>query len=170
MTETVLNSALEIQQQSWMVARDAVFLAERFRVKLILTMARAGLARLWLMTINGQNAAFGLCFQNNSRMDYHLTAFKLQYDLKLSLGKILTQQIIRDACHERIERFDFGHSDASYKRFWGTHQHQVYRIAAGKGPAGYLVACAYWVAWKLYGIKYIKQTYQKLKKTLSKNP
>jgi CelD/BcsL family acetyltransferase involved in cellulose biosynthesis len=167
LTESVLDKALEIQQQSWMVQRGAVFLANPFRRSLILAMAQADLARLWLMTINGDNAAFELAFHNNKRLEFHLRAFKLKFNIKQqSIGDMLTQQVFRDACHEQIKVINFGHSDALWKRFWGTHQHQIWRSATGSRATGRVLVGFYFAIWKIYDVKFIRRLWQRITKLI----
>jgi CelD/BcsL family acetyltransferase involved in cellulose biosynthesis len=162
----ILERIAGIQNESWMKRRGAAVLEQSFYQDLLSNMAEAGLSSLWLMTIDGEDAAFVCSFITEGRLYYHWPAFKLKYESGLSIGQILLMQIIRDACQKNIRFFDFGHGDAEYKRFWSNKTHNVSWVIAGRGLPGYVVILCYRIAWWLAGQKRIFQFYRRLRKRL----
>jgi CelD/BcsL family acetyltransferase involved in cellulose biosynthesis len=163
-TAEIIHRIASIQEQSWMKRRGAAILGRPFYRKLLLAMTQAGLGRVWLMTIDGTDAAFVFALVAHKRLYYAWTAFHLEYSLPLSVGQFLTKCTIRDACRDGILSFDFEHGDAEYKRFWSTDNHSVYRVAAGRGVCGNLIAVIYFIEWRLARIKCLKVFYRSLRK------
>lgn len=146
-TDAVLERITRIQESSWMMRRGAVVFRSPLYRRLFLNLAETGLARAWLMTIDGQDAAFVLGIAAHGQLDYAYTAFALQYE-RLSIGKVLTAHVIRDACAEGVMYFDFGHGDADYKRFWANDSQIVSRAFVGCGLRGKIAATAIAAAWR----------------------
>jgi len=165
-TSDVLKRLTEIQQSSRMKNRGAAVLGQSFYQELFLDMAKCGLCNVWLMTINGEDAAFVLDLEAHGELHYYRTAFKLKFDPSLSIGKILTMRVIRNACDNGVLYFDFGHSDAEYKRFWGTDSKYVSRIAAGQGFMGRAGVICLWFAWWLAKHEWLRKQYRRVKKNL----
>ena len=165
-TTGILHRIASIQQQSWMKRRGAAVLGRPFYQKLLLTMAQAGFAQIWLMTIDGADAAFVFALVAHRRLYYAWTAFKLEYASSLSVGQFLTNCTIRDACRDGILLYDFEHGDAEYKRFWSTDNHSVYRAVAGQGVWGHLLGGFYFIMWRLARIKWLRPLYHRVKRTL----
>ncbi|MHC4228505.1 MAG: GNAT family N-acetyltransferase, partial [Planctomycetota bacterium] len=94
----ILSRVAAIQEQSWIKRRGGFVLWQPFYQKLMLEMAEAGLGRVWLMTIDGEDAAFKYALISHSSLCLLWTAFKLKYASSLSVGKVLTQATIHDAC------------------------------------------------------------------------
>jgi CelD/BcsL family acetyltransferase involved in cellulose biosynthesis len=162
-TPQILERIAQIQNESWMKKRGAAILGQPFYQNLLTHMAEAGLSSLWLMTINGDDAAFVYSFITNGKLYYHWPAFKLKYESGLSIGQILLMQSIRDACKEGVRFFDFGHGDAEYKRFWANKTQSVDWVVAGRGLPGHAVILCYRIAWWLAGQKKLFQFYRRLK-------
>ncbi len=162
-TPPILERIAQIQKESWMKKRGAAVLGQPFYQNLLTNMAEAGLSSLWLMTIDGDDAAFVYSFITNGKLYYHWPAFKLKYESGLSIGQILLMQIIRDACKNNIRFFDFGHGDAEYKRFWANKTHNVFWVVAGRGFPGRIVILCYRIAWWLAGHRKLFQFYRRLK-------
>ena len=135
-TSMVIDRIASIQKESWMKRRGAAILGRSFYQKLLLAMSHAGIGRIWIMTIDGADAAFVYALVSHGRLYYVWTAFKLEYTSSLSVGQFLTNWTIRDACRESILLYDFMHGDAEYKRFWSTDNYSVYRVVAGRGICG----------------------------------
>ena len=131
-------------------------------------MAKSGLGHVWLLTMNGDDVAFGYAFVANKKLDLKWIAFKLKYESSLSYGKILTMHMIRDACDENIESFDFGLGDSEYKKFWATDNHDVAMAAAGRGILGYLIVFYYMFKWRLAEQKWIFSLYRRFQKMRSR--
>jgi len=163
-TPEIHRRVARIQNESWMKRRGAAVLGQPFYQDLLTNMADNGLSSLWLMTIDGDDAAFAFTFITNGKIYYHWPAFKLKYESKLSIGQMLLMQTIRDACNENIRFFDFGHGDAEYKRFWSNKTQSVHWVVAGRDLPGYAVILYYRIAWWLAGQKKLFQLYNRLKK------
>lgn len=153
-----------IQNESWMKKRGAAIMGKPFYKNLLTNMAEAGLSSVWLMTIDGDDAAFAYTFITNGKLYYHWPAFKLKYEAGMSIGQMLLMHIIRDACKEGILFFDFEHGDADYKRFWANKAHSVFWVVAGRGLTGHITILCYRIAWRLAGQKKLFQFYRRLRK------
>ena len=166
-TPEILQRIATIQNESWMKRRDAAVLGQPFYQNLLTNMAEAGLGSIWLMTINGDDAAFAYTFITHGKLYYHWPAFKLKYESGLSIGQMLLMQIIRDACNQNIQFFNFGHGDAEYKRFWSTDTQYVEWIIAGRSFQGHLVVLCYSMIWWLAEQKQLFLLYRHLRRRLN---
>lgn len=153
-----------IQHESWMKRRGAAVLGQPFYQKLLANMAKAGFSSVWLMTIDGDDAAFAYAFVARGKLHYYWPAFKLKYESALSIGHILLMQVIRDACNDGISVFDFLHGDAEYKRFWATDTSLVYKVIASRGYRGFLIAMSYYLTWRLAKINCLHSSYRHMKR------
>ena len=165
-TSMVFDRIASIQKESWMKRRGAAILELPFYRKLLLAMSHAGIGRVWIMTIDGADAAFVYALVTHKKFYYAWTAFKLGYASSLSIGQFLTNWTIRDACREGILLYDFEHGDAEYKYFWSTDNYSVYRVVAGRGFCGSFVAGVYFVVWRLARIKWLKDYYRRLRRKI----
>lgn len=165
-TEDVIGRVASIQEQSWMKRRGAAVLGQPFYRKLLRAMSEAGLVKTWLMTIEGDDAAFVLALVAHKKLLYAWTAFKLDYASSLSVGQVLTNSVIHDACGDGMMSFDFLHGDADYKRFWGTDQSDVHRVVAGRGLMGRIMAIFYYTLWRIVEIKWLHSFYRRVKRML----
>lgn len=129
-------------------------------------MAEAGLSYVWLMTIDGEDAAFVCALVAHGKLHYCWPAFKLKYESSLSIGQVLLMQVVRDACNEGVLSFDFGQGDAEYKRFWATDNHNVYRASVGRGFGGHLVAIYYLAVWRLAQMEWLLSFYGRIRRIL----
>jgi CelD/BcsL family acetyltransferase involved in cellulose biosynthesis len=162
--ETISRIAI-VQEESWMKRRGAAVLGQKFYGKLLMEMAQAGLGCLWLMTINGADAAFQYAYVAHGKLYFRWTAFKLKYQ-SLSPGQSLMMHIIREACQNSILSIDFGPGDAEYKRFWCTNHFDVNRVIAGKGLMGWLITICYYCVWQLTKIRCLHSSYRRMKSIL----
>jgi CelD/BcsL family acetyltransferase involved in cellulose biosynthesis len=162
-TGDIIERLAEIQRESWMKRRGAAFLSERFFQNLSLEMAKAGFARAWVMTIDGDDAAFVYALVAHKKLLYIWTAFKLKYD-RLNVGNILTYHSIQDACEEGILSFDFGHGDAEYKQFWSTDNYYIDRAIVGMGFIGHLLVLFYSTLWWLRRCERLHRIYSHLRR------
>ncbi|MGA2679657.1 MAG: GNAT family N-acetyltransferase [Sedimentisphaerales bacterium] len=160
----IVQRIAAIQEASWMKRRGAVTLNIYFNQKLLLNMAKNGFAHIWILTIDGEDAAFVYTLIVHKQLHYYQTSFKLKYESSLSVGKILTMQVIRHACENDILHFNFGQGDAEYKRFWATNSHEVKRAAVGRGFRGYLFVLWFGLIWFLAKHKWIHTLYRGLKR------
>ena len=128
--------------------RGAAFLGDPWYQTLLLRAARRGLAEIWILRVDDDDAAFALGLRAHSQFHYAWTAFKLRYQ-PLSIGNSLHSAVIRTVCEEGCARLDFGHGNSQWKRFLATDTHTVSRAALGRGLRGRLVAHAYVTAWQL---------------------
>ncbi len=155
-TPEINRRIAEIQLESWMKIRGAAVLGQPFYQRLLENMAEGGLSSVWLMTIDGEDAAFAHSFIAHRQHHYFWPAFKLKYPASLSIGQMLLMHVIRDSCADGISIFDFIHGDAEYKRFWATDRYAVYRVAAGRGFAGRLIAVTCYVLLRIMRMKWIR--------------
>ena len=163
-TSQILKRIVQIQKESWMKRRGAAVLGQPFYQNLLTNMAEAGLNSVWLMTINGDDAAFVYTLKTHGKLYYRWPAFKLKYESGLSIGQILLMRIIQDACKENVLSFDFGLGDAEYKRFWANKTHTVSWVVAGRGLHGHIVVLCYRIAWWFAGHKQFFSLYRRFKK------
>jgi CelD/BcsL family acetyltransferase involved in cellulose biosynthesis len=161
-TDAIIDRIASIQEQSWMKRRGAVIFTQPFYRKLLLAMAQGGFARAWLMTLDGDDAAFAVAFYAHRKLHYAWIAFKLKYT-SVSVGQLLTAHVIEDACGDGIVWFDFSHGDAEYKRFWSTDAHRVCRVAAGRGILGRILCVWYCILWRLLEVQWVRMSYRRLK-------
>jgi CelD/BcsL family acetyltransferase involved in cellulose biosynthesis len=160
----VLERIAQIQEESWMKRRGAAVLGQSFYRKLLKNMAQAGLACVWLMTIDDCDAAFVYAFKSHGKLNYHWPAFKLKYESGLSVGQILLMWIIRDACEQKITYFDFEHGEGQYKRFWANQTNNVLWVVAAKGFLGSIIILCYRITWKLAQQKFLRSLYKRIRK------
>jgi CelD/BcsL family acetyltransferase involved in cellulose biosynthesis len=165
-TADIIDRIASIQQASWMDRRGAAVLGQPFYRTLLLAMAQAGLAQVWLMTVDDDDVAFVFALVAHKKLYYAWTAFKLDHVSSLSVGQFLTNWTIRDACRDGILLYDFEHGDAEYKRFWSTDNHGVYRVVTGRGPWGRLLTIGYFVLWRLARIGWLRSSYHRMKRIL----
>jgi CelD/BcsL family acetyltransferase involved in cellulose biosynthesis len=156
----ILHRIAVIHEESWLKRRGANMLIQPFYQKLMLEMARAGFGRVWLITIDGEDAAFKYALFAHGKLHLKWTAFKLKYASSLSVGKILTMMTIRDARNDGIFFIDFGHGDAPHKRFWATDSHEVRRAVAGRGFIGVLATLGIEMVWWLARNQWLRKQYR----------
>jgi CelD/BcsL family acetyltransferase involved in cellulose biosynthesis len=147
--ESIMSRLADIQYHSWMRRRGAAaFLMPAWR-QVILHLSRAGLTRVWILRLDGKDAAFVLAtLDGTQRLFYEWTAFDLAYR-HLSVGQLLTRHVIRQTLEEGFGTFDFGQGDAAYKRFWATDHHYVSRLVAARGLRGITALHLRRVLWSL---------------------
>ncbi|MHC4495042.1 MAG: GNAT family N-acetyltransferase [Planctomycetota bacterium] len=162
-TPEVNRRVADIQLESWMKRRGGAILGQPFYQKLLANMIEGGFGHVWLMTIDGEDAAFAYSFIAHGQHHYYWPAFKLKYESSLSIGQMLLMHVIRDSCEDGILSFDFIHGDAAYKRFWATDSYSVHRIAAGRGLSGRLIAGAYYVIWRLGRNEWLRSTFRHIR-------
>lgn len=161
-TADAVRRMAAVQEHSWMKLKGAAHFGVPFFQTQALSAAQGRIAHLWLLTLDGVDAAFVYTLVAHDQLHYCWTAFRLEYE-SLSVGKVLTNLTIRDACERGIRTFDFGHADAVYKRFWATDSHDVLRVVAGRGPRGLLSALRSILVWRLSRIIWIKTIYMWIK-------
>jgi CelD/BcsL family acetyltransferase involved in cellulose biosynthesis len=165
-TPEVNRRVVAIQLESWMKRRGAAYLGEPFYQKLLGNMAEGGFGQVWLMTIDGEDAAFVYSFVAHGQHHYFWPAFKLKYESSLSIGQMLLMHVIRDSCEDGIQLFDFIYGDAEYKRFWATDCYKVFRVVAGRGFMGHLIVMFCYVFFRLGQIKWLHSSYRRIRKRL----
>ena len=163
-TPEILLRIAAIEQQSWLKRRGAAVLQKPFYQKLLLKMAQAGIGHVWLMTIDGDDAAFEYVFISHKRLQFGWRAFKLKYSSSVSIGQILMMHTIRDACSNGVLSMDIGHGEADYKRFWAEDDYKVNRVVAGRGLRGRLIATYYYIVWRLAENERFRSSYRQIKR------
>jgi CelD/BcsL family acetyltransferase involved in cellulose biosynthesis len=162
-TPEVNRRAATVQLESWIKRRGGAVLDRPFFQKLLANMSEAEMGHVWLMTIDGQDAAMVYSFVAHNQLHFYWTAFKLKYESSLSVGQVLIMQVVRDACAEGIQSFDFIHGEADYKRFWATDCYHVDRVVVSRGFLGRSIAMSYYVVWQLARIEFLKLFYRKVR-------
>ena len=162
-TDEMMSRIAAVQEESWMKRRGIAVLGRRFYRKFLLTMAHAGLGCLWLMTIDGDDAAFQYAYVARKNLYFRWTAFKLKYD-SLSPGQSLMMQAIRDACEKNVLSIDLGPGDAEYKRFWATDHYEVNRAIAAGSLRGRLMAICYCTVWRLAEVECFHSSYRRIRR------
>ena len=165
-TPEVLLRVAAIEEQSWLKRRGAAVLNRPFYQKLLLKMTQAGIGHVWLMTIDGDDAAFEYVFISHKRLQFGWRAFKLKYSSSVSIGQILMMHTIRDACSNGILSMDIGHGEADYKRFWADDSYKVNRVVAGYGLRGHLIVIYYYITWLFAEIEWFHSSYRRIRKIL----
>jgi CelD/BcsL family acetyltransferase involved in cellulose biosynthesis len=165
-TPEALLRIAAIEEQSWLKRRGAAKLQGPFYQKLLLEMAQAGFGHVWLMTIDDIDAAFEYVFVSHKKLLFEWRAFDLKFASSVSIGQILMMHTIRDACSTGILSMDISHGEADYKRFWAEACHSVYRVVAGRGLCGYLIATLFYAAVKIARIKWLKSFYRRIRRVL----
>jgi len=74
-TPDILVRIAAIEEQSWLKRRGAAVLNRPFYQKLLLKMAQAGFGHVWLMTIDGDDAAFEYVFISHKKLQFGWRAF-----------------------------------------------------------------------------------------------
>ncbi len=162
-TPEVNRRIAAIQLESWMKRRGAAVLGKPFHQKILVNMAEGGFGQIWLMTVDGEDAAFACSFVAHGQHHYFWPAFKLKYESQLSIGQMLLMHVIRDACEDGIQLFDFIYGDAEYKRFWATDCYKVFRVVAGRGFMGHLIVMFCYIFFRLRQIKWLHSLYRRIK-------
>ena len=165
-TPEILFRIAAIEEESWLKRRGATVLQQRFYQELLLKMAQVGFGHVWLMTIDGEDAAFEYVYITHNRLQFGFRAFKLKYSSSVSIGQILMMHAIRDACSNGVLSMDIGHGAADYKRFWAKDSYRVNRVVASRGFRGYLIATSYYIAWRLMKIEWFHSSYRRIRKLL----
>lgn len=165
-TSVILRRIAAIEQRSWLKERGAAVLLQSFHQKLLLQMARAGIGTVWMMTIDGEDAAFEYVLVAHNQLVFGWRAFDLKHESSVSVGQILMMHTIRDACSRGIKSIDIGHGDAHYKRFWARDISSVDRIVAGRGLRGGLTAVTLYFVWRLAMVEWLRTTYRRMRKIL----
>ena len=163
-TPEVLLRIAAIDEQSWLKRRGAAVLQQRFYQELLLKMDQAGFGHVWLMTIDGEDAAFEYVYITHRRLQFGFRAFRLKYSSYVSVGQILMMHTVHDACSSDILSMDIGHGEADYKRFWADDCYKVYRVVAGYGIRGHLIATYYYLIWRLAEIEWFHSSYRRIRK------
>jgi len=167
-TPQILLRIAAIEEQSWLKRRGAAVLQEPFYQKLLLKIAQAGIGHVWLMTIDGDDAAFEYVFIDHKRLQFGWRAFSLKHTSSVSVGQILMMHTIRDACSNGILSMDIGHGEADYKRFWAEDSYMVNRVVAGCGFMGHLIATYYYLIWRLAKIEWFRSFYRRTGRIFSR--
>lgn len=168
-TRELIRRAALIHQESWLKRRGASALCEPFYEKLSLKMAEDGFGRIWLLTINGEDAAFMYALSAHKRYYYQWMAFKLKYATSLSVGVVLTMATIRKICEEGTLSCSFGHVDSEWKRRWASKCCEVNRVVVGRGFGGCLLAVCYFIIWRLSKVKWLHLMYHRMKNISSRS-
>lgn len=156
-TGDLLDRCSAVQRESWMVRRGADVLSQASTIEMIRAMGAAGLAGVWMLSLDGHDAAFVACWKAHGTLYYQYPSFSLHYPPRLSIGNYLISRLLQDIIADGARLLDFGHGDAEYKRFWGTVERRVDRVIAGRGPIGLVTAKAMPLAWDCWTSRSIRR-------------
>jgi CelD/BcsL family acetyltransferase involved in cellulose biosynthesis len=162
-TPEVLLRIAAVERQSWLKRRGVAVLQNSFYQRLLLKMAQAGIGHVWLMNINGEDAAFEYVFISHRRLQFVWRAFSLKHTSSVSIGQILMMHTIRDACSKGLLSMDIGHGDSDYKRFWAEDGYRVNRVLVACGIVGRLIAMYYYLTWRLAAIEWLRFSYRRMR-------
>lgn len=165
-SEPVVLRCAEIHAASWLKSRGGAFLCEPFYQELVLRCASAGLIEVWIMKLNGDDAAFAILGISHGICYYEWPAFKLQYESKYSIGQILLSRIIAAACAEGVQEFNFGQGDGEYKRFWSNREYSTDRVVAGRGVRGRFFAWTVSQGLSLRRFRFVRTVFRRSRKIL----
>jgi CelD/BcsL family acetyltransferase involved in cellulose biosynthesis len=163
-TTEILGRIAAIEQQSWLKRRGAAALHKPFYQKLLFNMAHAGFGSVWLMTIDGNDAAFEYVLVSHKKLQFGWRAFDLKYASSMSVGQILMMHTIRDACDNGITSMDIGHGESDYKQFWAKDNYSIHRVVSGRGLRGRLMAAFCYAAWRLGENERLRSSYRRVRK------
>jgi CelD/BcsL family acetyltransferase involved in cellulose biosynthesis len=162
-TREVMCRVADIQRRSWMARRGAAeFLHTRWR-NLVQKIARASLASVRILRLDGRDAAFVIATFDETCVYYEWTAFDLVYR-DLSVGQLLTKHVIQAAYDETCSSLDFGQGDGAYKRFWANDSHSVDRLAAARGLTARLLLRLYHWIWTRPSESRLRRAYRALRR------
>lgn len=100
-----------------------------------------GWLRLSSLYLGDRLIAFGLGMVYGGRRYGMLTTYDEAPDVaKLSVGNLMFESILENACAEGLASFELGPDYVSYKRDWTPHHHMVYDLSIyGSRPMGRLI-------------------------------
>lgn len=168
-TDEVLSRIAAIQVRSRLKERGGAVLGRPFYRKLVTSLARANMARVWIATVAGADAAFAVGLTPHRQHHCIYTAFDQEYE-RMFVGKLLLIEVVRDAATRGVTMLDFGHGNQEYKQSWANDSHQVQRIFIGTGARGRLVAGFFGGIWALIRIPWIRNTIRGVRRALWMHP
>jgi CelD/BcsL family acetyltransferase involved in cellulose biosynthesis len=145
--QRVIQRMADIQKRSWLWRRgtDPVD-SGAFNVS-IRQLGRAGMAEVFIMTLDGLDVAFILnfCCARSS----HCMAIAFDEALEsLSLGKVLMNICVQTLLDQGVTTYDFLFGDGEYKRFWANRTMLIFRSVFYRGLRGWLLS---WLPHRLHG-------------------
>lgn len=145
-TDEILERLWGLQERSWRSQGRTIQIDRPFFVRLMRSVAEAGLARVWLATLQDCDAAFWLGLVHHDALHLVCTAFDERFR-RQAVSKVLLMHLIREACGEGILVVDFSHGDLEYKRFLCNEQHSLDRVLIGLTHRGRWATRAVMGAW-----------------------
>jgi CelD/BcsL family acetyltransferase involved in cellulose biosynthesis len=97
-----------------------------FHRKVARQLLNEGGLRLYLLTLEGREAAAFYGFRHKRRTMYYLGGFLPEFK-QLNVGTIIVGYAIEQAAREGAPEFDFLRGDESYKYDWGAINRLTYR-------------------------------------------
>ncbi len=166
--DAVIDRCAEIHAASWMKRRGGAYLCDPFFQKLIRAAADVGLMKAWIMSLDGEDAAFVVSGVAHGVHYYEWPAFKEKFKSTMSIGQALLIDVMTDACNDGERLFDFGPGEGVYKEYWGNEEHHVDRVFAGCGARGRIALTVYRAAWSLGKFDRIRGKYRQWKRRIRK--
>ena len=100
---------------------------QAFHAEVIAGFAKAGILRLYRMTLDGRPAAVIYAFTHRSRCYAYLSGFDPELS-KLSPGTVLLHHVVKEAEREDVIEFDFLRQAEPYKYSWGAKDQSTWRV------------------------------------------
>ncbi len=101
----------------------------RFFDTVAFEIAKAGWLKLYLIQVNGVDAAAMLCFDYNNEFLLYNSGYDPEQFANLSPGNVLTSYTIQDAIRLGRSRYDFLRGDEVYKFRFGAEAEPVYDLS-----------------------------------------
>lgn len=161
----LMQRVAAIQAASWLRRRHAAVFADPAYRQFVVDLGAGDLARIWVLQLDGWDVAFAIATVCGRNMVYEWIAFRLECE-HLRVGKLLTMQVLADACDAGLHTFDFSHGDGDYKAFWGADRHLVHRAVAGRGLTGAFAVRAYRDLWRLARHPRVRKGYHRIRHAL----
>jgi CelD/BcsL family acetyltransferase involved in cellulose biosynthesis len=128
--DTMLDAMAALHGKRWAIRGETGVLSDPAVVAFHKEAARAlmgeGMLRLYLLKLDGRNAAAFYGFHCNSRTTYYLGGFAPEFE-RLNAGTLIVGHAIERAINEGAAEFDFLRGPEAYKFFWGAKSRVNYR-------------------------------------------
>jgi CelD/BcsL family acetyltransferase involved in cellulose biosynthesis len=128
--ERYFDAFLRLHRERWSLRGEGGVLDNAgicaFHRKVARQLLNEGGLRLYLLTLEGREAAAFYGFRHKRRTMYYLGGFLPEFK-QLNVGTIIVGYAIEQAAREGAPEFDFLRGDESYKYDWGAINRLTYR-------------------------------------------
>jgi len=126
-----MNIFFDLHQKRWRAKKlPGLFWSKRYRdfhLDVADRFCKKGWLALYFLKLDGEVAASLYGFKYNNCFYYYLGGFNPQWN-HLSVGTILTGEVIHDSISEKLSYFDFLRGDEDYKFKWGAVPRKNFRL------------------------------------------